>query len=144
MGSAFTKKEAEPDFPVEPSGLYKNVNNWDLKYVRKLVINKKLAPLYSGKEEGTFGDADLEECPICFLVSRSHKNVDALTSIRIVLSRWAQPFHLLQERSMHRYGLVVTSLMLILSVSAECYLQIKKPHGPVVYPYLVRAPTSIL
>jgi len=66
MGISPSKKETVIDqrFTV-PSGLYSC--KWDIKLVRKLVLAKKLAPLYPGKEEVTEGGDDLEECPICFL-----------------------------------------------------------------------------
>lgn len=39
---------------------------WDPKVLKKSVIERKLAPFFSGAEEKT--NAEMEECPICFLV----------------------------------------------------------------------------
>jgi len=47
-----------------PNGLYPTCS-WDLKVVKKLILEKKLAPFYPGNDEKTSNDAD--ECPICFL-----------------------------------------------------------------------------
>lgn len=67
MGNLIIKKENDiPSQYTTPSGLYKIVN-WDLKQIKKLIENKKLAPIFPGKEEN-LSDADLEECPICLLV----------------------------------------------------------------------------
>jgi len=66
MGATGSKKELKdgtPDFTI-PSGLYHSLN-WDLKAVKRLILGKRLAPLFPGQEECT--DGDLEECPICFL-----------------------------------------------------------------------------
>jgi len=51
-----------------PTGLYQGCA-WENKVIKRLVINKKVAPLYPGKEESslTLADMDHEECPICFL-----------------------------------------------------------------------------
>jgi len=51
---------------TSPSGLYPNANEWDLKFLRRMVLNRKIAPLYPGKEQHD-AEEDLEECPICFL-----------------------------------------------------------------------------
>jgi len=65
MGATGSKKDSkqEPDFTI-PSGLYHTLN-WDLKVVKRMILNKRLAPLYPGQEEP--GSEDFEECPICFL-----------------------------------------------------------------------------
>jgi len=52
-----------PQF-VEPTGLYSTCN-WDVKVIKRLVINKKLAPIYPGRED--CNEDGYEECPICFL-----------------------------------------------------------------------------
>ena len=49
---------------TRPQGLYLH-KDVDLKKLRKLILESKLAPCYPGDEECT---CDLEECPICFLV----------------------------------------------------------------------------
>jgi len=60
-----TPKDGIPDFTT-PSGLYHSLN-WDLKIVKRLILTKRLAPLFPGQEECSNADTDLEECPICFL-----------------------------------------------------------------------------
>jgi len=70
MGQVFTKKtgeEGDGKYMVS-TGLYKTCD-WDHRTVKKMIIEKKLAPIYQGKEltEDIEKDANLEECPICFL-----------------------------------------------------------------------------
>ncbi|KAK3426870.1 hypothetical protein EUGRSUZ_F03204 [Eucalyptus grandis] len=48
---------------TRPQGLYHH-KDVDIKRLRKLILESKLAPCYPGDEEST---CDLEECPICFL-----------------------------------------------------------------------------
>jgi len=48
-----------------PNGLYPTCS-WDMKVVKKLILEKKLAPFYPGTDERKATDSD--ECPICFLV----------------------------------------------------------------------------
>jgi len=47
-----------------PNGLYATCA-WDLKAVRKLILDKKLAPFFPPHEERV--SHDLDECPICFM-----------------------------------------------------------------------------
>jgi len=47
-----------------PNGLYPTCS-WDMKVVKKLILEKKLAPFYPGTDERKATDSD--ECPICFL-----------------------------------------------------------------------------
>lgn len=49
---------------TRPQGLYV-LKDVDVKKLRKLILESKLAPCYPGDEESC---CDLEECPICFLV----------------------------------------------------------------------------
>jgi len=68
MGNSSSKKETSKDvqnLPFTPTGLYGELRNWDLKVIRRLILNKKLAPLYVGEEKEE--SPELEECPICFL-----------------------------------------------------------------------------
>mmetsp|Transcript_6647 Transcript_6647/g.24661 ORF Transcript_6647/g.24661 Transcript_6647/m.24661 type:complete len:608 (-) Transcript_6647:1138-2961(-) len=53
---------------TRPSGLYPTVEV-DVKRLRKLIMEGKLAPCYPGVEEGSSDRSGvaLEECPICFL-----------------------------------------------------------------------------
>ncbi|XP_071724304.1 E3 ubiquitin-protein ligase DA2L-like [Rutidosis leptorrhynchoides] len=48
---------------TKPQGLYVH-KDVDIKKLRKLILESKLAPCYPGEEECCH---DLEECPICFL-----------------------------------------------------------------------------
>ncbi|TYI32511.1 hypothetical protein ES332_A04G068900v1 [Gossypium tomentosum] len=48
---------------TRPQGLYVH-KDVDVKKLRKLILESKLAPCYPGNEECCY---DLEECPICFL-----------------------------------------------------------------------------
>lgn len=48
---------------TKPQGLYVNTDV-DIKKLRKLIVESKLAPCYPGDDESCH---DLEECPICFL-----------------------------------------------------------------------------
>jgi hypothetical protein len=48
-----------------PNGIYTSCS-WDMKTVKKLILDKKLAPFYPGSEEKS--SPELDECPICFLV----------------------------------------------------------------------------
>ncbi|KAF0698320.1 Aste57867_11040 [Aphanomyces stellatus] len=71
--SAFTKSKS-PTYEAErftrPTGLYKSCL-WDQKVVRKLIVNRKIAPRYPGSEIPTL---DSYECPICFLYYPSTLN----------------------------------------------------------------------
>lgn len=78
---------------TRPQGLY-NHKDVDHKKLRKLILESKLAPCYPGDEECA---NDLEECPICFLVS--------LISIMYLQSSFLClffcPFSSLNERAGH-------------------------------------------
>lgn len=52
---------------TRPQGLYQH-KDVDQKKLRKLILELKLAPCYPGGEDCL---SDVEECPICFLVSSS-------------------------------------------------------------------------
>lgn len=53
---------------TRPQGLYEH-KDIDQKKLRKLILEAKLAPCYPGADDAAAGGGDLEECPICFLVS---------------------------------------------------------------------------
>lgn len=66
MGNKLGKRRYVVDEKyTRPQGLYQHMDV-DRKKLRKLILDSKLAPCYPGDEESTL---DLEECPICFLVS---------------------------------------------------------------------------
>jgi hypothetical protein len=62
MGNG-VKKEAIDSKHLKPNGLY--TLEWDLKLVKKLILDRKLAPFFPGKDSAN--EQDSEECPICFL-----------------------------------------------------------------------------
>jgi hypothetical protein len=49
-----------------PQGLYPHPDI-DLRKLRRLIVEAKLAPCHPGADDAR---ADLDECPICFLVSK--------------------------------------------------------------------------
>jgi hypothetical protein len=53
---------------TRPQGLYEH-KDIDQKKLRKLILEAKLAPCYPGADDAAAAGGDLEECPICFLVS---------------------------------------------------------------------------
>ena len=68
MGLINSKRNTERDEVKfsSPNGLYPTCS-WDMKVVKKLIVEKKIAPFYPGSEERT--SKELDECPICFLVN---------------------------------------------------------------------------
>jgi len=66
MGNVFaSKKDIDPRF-LRPNGLYPlDQFKWDLKTMKKFVLDRKVAPFYPGVEELT--NPLEEECPICML-----------------------------------------------------------------------------
>ena len=63
MGNKFVRGGGDSKF-TKPTGLYPTCE-WDDKAVKKLIVKKKVAPRYPGREEP---GPELDECPICFLV----------------------------------------------------------------------------
>ena len=63
MGNLLAKKEEVGH--LSPNGLYTRCD-WDVRVVRKLIAERKLAPISIGRYETLEGG--YEECPICFLV----------------------------------------------------------------------------
>eukprot|EP00639_Heterosigma_akashiwo_P002392 CAMPEP_0194565798 /NCGR_PEP_ID=MMETSP0292-20121207/4935_1 /TAXON_ID=39354 /ORGANISM="Heterosigma akashiwo, Strain CCMP2393" /LENGTH=149 /DNA_ID=CAMNT_0039415251 /DNA_START=290 /DNA_END=736 /DNA_ORIENTATION=- len=57
------KRTRELERYAKPTGLY-DTCPWDLRTVRKWVLNGTLAPMYEGVETPT---DTTEECPICFM-----------------------------------------------------------------------------
>ncbi|XVF79286.1 hypothetical protein PTKIN_Ptkin14bG0209400 [Pterospermum kingtungense] len=57
------RKQVVDEKYTRPQGLYVH-KDVDIKKLRKLILESKLAPCYPGDEEC---GCDLEECPICFL-----------------------------------------------------------------------------
>ena len=49
---------------TKPQGLYQH-KDVDIKKLKKLILDSKLAPCYPGDDDSV---CDREECPICFLV----------------------------------------------------------------------------
>ena len=67
MGNLLTKKDNFDIGTLSPNGLYTHCD-WDVRVVRRLILEKKLAPMSVGKEDLSLNERALEECPICFLV----------------------------------------------------------------------------
>lgn len=65
------KRQVVEERYTKPQGLYVNTDV-DIKKLRKLIVESKLAPCYPGDDESCH---DLEECPICFLVCESFSTV---------------------------------------------------------------------
>ena len=65
MGQASSKKRGEPIDPalLRPHGLYPT-HEWDERLLRRLILDRKLAPCHPGSEEEAL---EKEECPICML-----------------------------------------------------------------------------
>eukprot|EP01103_Thecamoeba_quadrilineata_P013680 TRINITY_DN3868_c0_g1_i1.p1 TRINITY_DN3868_c0_g1~~TRINITY_DN3868_c0_g1_i1.p1 ORF type:complete len:210 (-),score=41.13 TRINITY_DN3868_c0_g1_i1:88-717(-) len=63
MGNVFTKRDTIEARHCVPLGLYPTTT-WDVKLLRKYILEKRLAPIYKGQD---IKSGDLEECPICFL-----------------------------------------------------------------------------
>ncbi|KAF8103519.1 hypothetical protein N665_0188s0450 [Sinapis alba] len=57
------KRQVVEERYTKPQGLYVNTDV-DIKKLRKLIVESKLAPCYPGDDESCY---ELEECPICFL-----------------------------------------------------------------------------
>lgn len=73
MGNKLGRKVEEKY--TRPHGLYHH-KDVDHKKLRKLILDNKLAPCYPGEEDEC--TSDLEECPICFLVCVSIRNLSIL------------------------------------------------------------------
>ncbi|EQC40905.1 hypothetical protein SDRG_01970 [Saprolegnia diclina VS20] len=58
-----TRQSKELERYTRPTGLYKSCP-WDHKVVRKMILERKLAPRYPGSDAHQSGSY---ECPICFL-----------------------------------------------------------------------------
>lgn len=68
MGNKLGRKRQIVDerYTKPQQGLYMS-KDVDVKMLKRLILDSKLAPCYPGLEE-TSSHHDLEECPICFLV----------------------------------------------------------------------------
>lgn len=65
MGNLVAKRDTSFEAQhCTPLGLYKN-SKWDPKLLKKLIVDKKLAPIFKGTDDKV--SYDHEECPICFL-----------------------------------------------------------------------------
>jgi hypothetical protein len=81
---------------------------WSPKAIRKLVCEKKLAPIFKGVEDPP-AHMETDECPICFLVRIVASGESSLTvPFPPVLSLRFEPDQVLQTRDMHRYGVETT------------------------------------
>ena len=72
MGNKIGKRRVPIDEALtRPQGLYDH-QDVDLKRLRRLIIDGRLAPCYAGVEDG---NNELEECPICFMVCVTQPHV---------------------------------------------------------------------
>eukprot|EP01125_Pyxidicula_operculata_P016544 TRINITY_DN56_c9_g1_i1.p1 TRINITY_DN56_c9_g1~~TRINITY_DN56_c9_g1_i1.p1 ORF type:complete len:225 (-),score=47.48 TRINITY_DN56_c9_g1_i1:200-874(-) len=63
MGNVF-KNDINPDY-LKPSNIYDpQAIKWDPKLMRKLILDKKVAPFFPSQEQPS---GETEECPICLL-----------------------------------------------------------------------------
>jgi hypothetical protein len=62
MGNSSSRRNEQLN--TIPTGLYEHCE-WDPKVIKRLILEKKLAPISVGKDETS--EEGLEECPICFL-----------------------------------------------------------------------------
>jgi len=65
MGNLLGKKEGDIT-QLSPNELYTHCD-WDVRVVRKLISDKKMAPLSRGRVDPSDVQEGYEECPICFL-----------------------------------------------------------------------------
>ena len=66
MGNKFTRRRAVVDERyTRVQGLYQH-KDLDPRKLRRLILSGQLAPCFPGAENAA---TDLDECPICFLVS---------------------------------------------------------------------------
>ena len=67
MGNKQTKMRDPIDAQyMRPSGTLYTSCEWDERTVRRLIIERKIAPFYPGQDQPA---PDREECPICMMVS---------------------------------------------------------------------------
>jgi hypothetical protein len=87
---------------TRPQGLYEH-KDIDQKKLRKLILEAKLAPCYPGADDAAAGGGDLEECPICFLVStRGEISPHPLTPPSLSLSLPLSPSREFRRRRLLR------------------------------------------
>jgi len=68
VGGRRRRRPAVDERYTRPQGLYPHPDI-DLRKLRRLILEAKLAPCHPGADDAR---ADLDECPICFLVSQNH------------------------------------------------------------------------
>jgi hypothetical protein len=74
------RRPAVEERHTRPQGLYPHPDI-DLKKLRRLILEAKLAPCYPGADDPR---ADLDECPICFLVGTPLLAAQAVSSASVV------------------------------------------------------------
>jgi hypothetical protein len=79
VGGRRHRRPAVEECHTRPQGLYPHPDI-DLKKLRRLILEAKLAPCYPGADDPR---ADLDECPICFLVSTAAA-AETLSSASVV------------------------------------------------------------
>ncbi|KAI8879479.1 hypothetical protein K501DRAFT_276475 [Backusella circina FSU 941] len=79
MGHHYSRLYKIDDGSITPLGLYNNNKRYNVKLVRKCIINRKLSPFYKGLSDPIHTKEEEEmnysiECPICFLYYPSNIN----------------------------------------------------------------------
>ena len=67
VGGRRRRRPAVDERYTRPQGLYPHPDI-DLRKLRRLILEAKLAPCHPGADDAR---ADLDECPICFLVNQT-------------------------------------------------------------------------
>jgi hypothetical protein len=103
MGNSSGKKKSrELEKWTKPTGIYETCP-WDERVVRKLILDKKLAPMFPGADTQV-GRRD--ECPICFMVSPSLLTVLPTPALNLfamfVVVPISESINVLPEADMHR------------------------------------------
>lgn len=98
---------------------------WDLKVVRRLVVERKIAPRFPGREaaDGAFS----QECPICFMVRPTYTveidgGVELGTLVLTVCGGWLAQYY---------PGNLNVSSCCKKPICSECYLQMRPPQKPI-------------
>jgi len=111
MGNKFTKSSSDSKF-TKPTGLYPTCE-WDDKTVKKMINKKKVAPRYPGREGP---GVELDECPICFLVSTAVASCQYLFSISMAVLVYSSSLlptlsaHLVTQRKCIAVSLVCAAI----------------------------------
>ncbi|CAA7056668.1 unnamed protein product [Microthlaspi erraticum] len=83
MGNKLGRKRqvVEERYTKPQQGLYMSTSV-DIKKLKKLILDSKLAPCYPGDDDES-SSHDLEECPVCFL-SKEEKSIEQIEEQRVI------------------------------------------------------------